>query len=175
MGVSIGGPERSGPKMPYESRRTSYSSSRSASTTSTSSNVSRSSISSETDVRKQSLREMSSYRDEASKALNRRDDLTDLKRRLSSNRDLLDADHASKPWLKFRSVSQKSLDLEQVKEDAGQAYPAYPVEQHEIRQKSSSNVFSSAASPAKIIAPSVVMSARPVKYSRTNNDNYYNY
>ena len=60
------------------------------------------------------------YRDEASKALNRRDDLTDLKRRLSSNRDLLDADHASKPWLKFRSVSQKSLDLEQVKEDSGQ-------------------------------------------------------
>ena len=52
--------------------------------------------------------------------MNRRDDLTDLKRRLSSNRDLLNADHASKPWLKFRSVSQKSLDLEQVKEDAGQ-------------------------------------------------------
>merc|ERR1711990_804644 len=172
--VSIGWPERSGPKMPYESRRTSYSSSRSASTTSTSSNVSRSSISSETDVRKQSLREMPSYRDEASKALNRRDDLTDLKRRLSSNRDLLNADHASKPWLKFRSVSQKSLDLEQVKEDAGQAYPVN-MEHHEIRQKSSSNVFSSAASPAKIIAPSVVMSARPVKYSRSNNDNYYNY
>merc|ERR1712129_550840 len=164
----------SGPKMPYDSRRTSYNSSRPASTTSTSSNVSRSSISSETDVRKQSLREMPSYRDEASKALNRRDDLTDLKRRLSSNRDLLNADHASKPWLKFRSVSQKSLDLEQVKEDAGTAYPVN-MEQHEIRQKSSSNVFSSAASPAKIIAPSVVMSARPVKFSRTNNDNYYNY
>merc|ERR1711899_715470 len=118
-------------KTMYDSRRTSYSSSRSASTTSTSS------MSSETDIRKQSLREMPSYRDEASKALNRRDDLTDLKRRLSSNRDLLNADHASKPWLKFRSVSQKS----------------------------SSNVYSSAASPAKIIAPSVVMSARPVKYS----------
>merc|ERR1711997_1006522 len=120
-------------KTMYDSRRTSYSSSRSASTASTSS------MSSETDIRKQSLREMPSYRDEASKALNRRDDLTDLKRRLSSNRDLLNADHASKPWLKFRSVSQKSL----------------------------SSVFSSAASPAKIIAPSVVMSARPAKYSRT--------
>merc|ERR1711936_661674 len=155
-------------KTMYDSRRTSYSSSRSASTTSTSS------MSSETDIRKQSLREMPSYRDEASKALNRRDDLTDLKRRLSSNRYLLNADHASKPWLKFRSVSQKSLDLEQVKEDAGQAYPVN-MEHHEVRQKSSSNVFSSAASPAKIIAPSVVMSARPVKYSRSNNDNYYNY
>merc|ERR1711899_48778 len=155
-------------KTMYDSRRTSYSSSRSASTTSTSS------MSSETDIRKQSLREMPSYRDEASKALNRRDDLTDLKRRLSSNRDLLNADHASKPWLKFRSVSQESLDLEQVKEDAGQAY-SVNMEQHEIRPKSSSNVYSSAASPAKIIAPSVVMSARPVKYSRANNDNYYNY
>merc|ERR1711899_103476 len=145
-------------KTMYDSRRTSYSSSRSASTTSTSS------MSSETDIRKQSLREMPSYRDEASKALNRRDDLTDLKRRLSSNRDLLNADHASKPWLKFRSVSQKSLDLEQVKEDSGQAYPVNLENPHEIRQKSSSSVFSSAA-PAKIIAPSVVMSARPVKYS----------
>merc|ERR1712170_110782 len=153
----------------YDSRRTSYSSSRSASTVSTSS------MSSEAgSLRKQSLREMPSYRVEASKALNRRDDLTDLKRRLSSNRDLLNADHASKPWLKFRSVSQKSLDLEQVKEDAGQAY-SVNMEQHEIRPKASSNVYSSAASPAKIIAPSVVMSARPVKYSRANNDNYYNY
>merc|ERR1739844_693598 len=144
----------------------SYGNSRSSSTTSTTSRTSVSSMSSETDIRKQSLKEMPSYRDEASKALNRRDDLTDLKRRLSSNRDLLNADHASKPWLKFRSVSQKSLDLEQVKEDAGQAYPAYP-EQPEIRQKSSSSSVFSSAAPAKIIAPSVVMSARPVKYSRT--------
>merc|ERR1711982_83401 len=152
----------------YDSRRTSYSSSRSAST------VSSSSMSSEAGSRKQSLREMPSYRVEASKALNRRDDLKDLKKRLSSNRDLLNADHSSKPWLKFRSVSQKSLDLEQVKEDSGQAYPIN-LDHHEVRQKSSSSVFSSAAAPAKIIAPSVVMSARPVKYSRTNNDNFYNY
>merc|ERR1712083_461029 len=172
MGVSIVGPESS--KM-YGSRRTAYGNSRSSSTTSTTSRTSTSSMRSETDIRKQSLREMPSYRDEASKALNRRDDLTDLKRRLSSNRDLLNADHASKPWLKFRSVSQKSLDLEQVKEDSGQAYPVNLENPHEIRQKSSSSVFSSAASPAKIIAPSVVMSARPAKYSRTNNDNYYNY
>ena len=96
----------------YDSRRTSYSSSRSASTASTSS------MTSEADgLRKQSLKEMPSYRDEASKALNRRDDLKDLKKRLSSNRDLLNADHATKPWLKFRSISHKSLD--QVKEDSG--------------------------------------------------------
>merc|ERR1711981_441331 len=112
MGVSIVGPGSS--KM-YDSRRTSYGTRRSASTASTSS------MSSETDIRKQSLREMPSYRDEASKALNRRDDLKDLKKRLSSNRDLLNADHATKPWLKFRSISHKSLD--QVKEDSGQAYP----------------------------------------------------
>merc|ERR1712170_326045 len=99
----------------YDSRRTSYSSSRSASTVSTSS------MSSEAgSLRKQSLREMPSYRVEASKALNRRDDLKDLKKRLSSNRDLLNADHASKPWLKFRSISQKSF--EDVKEESGQAY-----------------------------------------------------
>merc|ERR1711971_829673 len=166
MGASIGGPERSGPKMPYESRRTSYGNSRSSSTTSTTSRTSVSSMSSETDIRKQSLKEMPSYRDEASKALNRRDDLTDLKRRLSSNRDLLNADHASKPWLKFRSVSQKSLDLEQVKEDAGQAYPVN-LDHQEVRQKSSSSVFSQNNS-SQIIAPSVVMSARPVKYSRSD-------
>merc|ERR1711953_939826 len=88
----------------YDSRRTSYSSSRSASTVSTSS------MSFEAGSRKQSLREMPSYRVEASKALNRRDDLKDLKKRLSSNRDLLNADHASKPWLKFRSISQKSFE-----------------------------------------------------------------
>ena len=84
----------------YDSRRTSYSSSRSAST------VSNTSMTSEPDIRKTSLKEMPSYRVEASKALNRRDDLVDLHRRLSSNRDLLNADPATKPWLKFRSISQ---------------------------------------------------------------------
>ena len=84
----------------YDSRRTSYSSSRSAST------VSNTSLTSEPDIRKTSLKEMPSYRVEASKALNRRDDLVDLHRRLSSNRDLLNADPATKPWLKFRSISQ---------------------------------------------------------------------
>merc|ERR1711881_162406 len=99
----------------YDSRRTSYSSSRSAST------VSNSSMTSEPDIRKTSLKEMPSYRVEASKALNRRDDLVDLHKRLSSNRDLLNADPATKPWLKFRSISQTGMNLEQVQEDATQA------------------------------------------------------
>lgn len=147
----------------YDSRRTSYSSSRSASTTSTGSL--------NDDPRKQSLREMPSYRDEASKALNRRDDLKDLKRRLSSNRDLLNADHASKPWLKFRSVSKKSLEINQ---ESGQAY-AMDMREESSSRKNSAAIFSTPAQPAKIISPSAVMSARPVKYSRTNNDNFYNY
>ena len=89
----------------YDSRRTSYSSSRSAST------VSNSSMTSEPDIRKTSLKEMPSYRVEASKALNRRDDLVDLHKRLSSNRDLLNADPATKPWLKFRSISQNGNNI----------------------------------------------------------------
>merc|ERR1712061_774074 len=102
----------------YDSRRTSYSSSRSAST------VSNSSMTSEPDIRKTSLKEMPSYRVEASKALNRRDDLVDLHKRLSSNRDLLNADPATKPWLKFRSISQNGMtNLDEVREDAGQAFP----------------------------------------------------
>ena len=152
----------------YDSRRTSYSSSRSASTTSNDSFSGQSQ-----DLRKQSLREMPSYRKEASQALNRRDDLKDLKKRLSSNKDLLNADHSTKPWLKFRSISQKSLEAS-VAEDSAQAY-SVNIDEMESRKSSQSSVFSSAASPAKILSPSAVMSARPVKYSRTNNDNYYNY
>ena len=156
----------------YDSRRTSYSSSRSASTVSTSS------MSSEAGSRKQSLREMPSYRVEASKALNRRDDLKDLKKRLSSNRDLLNADHASKPWLKFRSISQKSF--EDVKEESGQAYvvdePNYD-SLAPLPPPRKSKISSSASDPAAILSPSAVMSARPraSKYSRTNNEDFYMY
>ena len=157
----------------YDSRRTSYSSSRSASTVSTSS------MSSEAgSIRKQSLREMPSYRVEASKALNRRDDLKDLKKRLSSNRDLLNADHASKPWLKFRSISQKSF--EDVKEESGQAFaveePNY--DHAPLPPPRKSKISSTASDPAAILSPSAVMSANPrraPKYSRTNNDDFYMY
>ena len=56
--------------------------------------------------RKASLREMPSYKAEASRALNRQEDLKSLSKRLSSNRDLLNADPSTKPWLKFRSISR---------------------------------------------------------------------
>ena len=72
--------------------------------------------------RKVSLREMPSYREEANKALNRREGLKSLSQRLSSNRDLLNADPATKPWLKFRSIS-RTENLTKVREDAGHAYP----------------------------------------------------
>jgi hypothetical protein len=73
--------------------------------------------------RKASLREIPSYRAEASRALNRRDDLKSLSQRLSSNRDLLNADPSTKPWLKFRSISRTDNGLDKVREDAGQAFP----------------------------------------------------
>ena len=72
--------------------------------------------------RKASLREMPSYKAEASRALNRQEDLKSLSKRLSSNRDLLNADPSTKPWLKFRSIS-RTENLTKVREDAGQAYP----------------------------------------------------
>ena len=54
--------------------------------------------------RRPSLKEQPSYRDEASRALNRKDELSDLKRRLSSNRDILSADPSTKPWLRKKST-----------------------------------------------------------------------
>lgn len=51
--------------------------------------------------RRPSLREMPSFRDEASKALDRRSDLQKIKDRLSFNREILHgSDPASKPWLR---------------------------------------------------------------------------
>ena len=58
--------------------------------------------------RSPSLREMPSFRDEASKALNRREELQKLKERLSFNRDILHADPSSKPWLRKPSVPIRS-------------------------------------------------------------------
>merc|ERR1712020_150151 len=147
----------------YDSRRTSYSSSRSAST------VSNSSMTSEPDIRKTSLKEMPSYRVEASKALNRRDDLVDLHKRLSSNRDLLNADPATKPWLKFRSISQNGMNLEQVQEDATQAFQI-----DEVIPASKKDSFGSAPVSAThgFVSPAAVMSARPAKYSRSNDYDY---
>merc|ERR1712073_94864 len=79
-------------------------------------------VSQENGDRKPSLRELPSYRKEANQALNRREDLKSLSQRLSSNRDLLNADPSTKPWLKFRSIS-RTENLTKVREDAGQAFP----------------------------------------------------
>ena len=55
--------------------------------------------------RRPSLKEMPSFRSEASRAIDRRDDLARLKERLSFNRDLLNnADPNSKPWLRKSSM-----------------------------------------------------------------------
>ena len=70
--------------------------------------------------RKSSLKEMPSYRDEASRALHRKDDLTKMGDRLKEGADLLKEDISSKPWLKYiaqRKISRKE-SLERVGEDS---------------------------------------------------------
>ena len=62
--------------------------------------------------RRPSLKEMPSFRAEASKALNRREDLQRIKDRLSFNREILHADPASKPWLKMKHASPHQVKNE---------------------------------------------------------------
>jgi len=74
--------------------------------------------------RKSSLKEMPSYRDEASRALHRKEDLTKIGDRLKEGKDLLNEDISSKPWLKYiaqRKVSKKQ-SLEGVSEDMSPSY-----------------------------------------------------
>ena len=74
--------------------------------------------------RKSSLKEMPSFRDEASRALHRKDDLTKMGDRLKEGKDLLNEDISSKPWLKYiaqRKVSRKE-SLERVSEDSSPSY-----------------------------------------------------
>ena len=74
--------------------------------------------------RKTSLKEKPSYRDEASSALHRKDDLTKIGDRLKEGKDLLNEDLSSKPWLKYiaqRKISRKE-SLERVSEDSSPAY-----------------------------------------------------
>lgn len=69
--------------------------------------------------RKSSLKEIPSYRDEASRALHRKDDLTKMGDRLKEGAELLKEDISSKPWLKYiaqRRISRKE-SLERVGED----------------------------------------------------------
>ena len=74
--------------------------------------------------RKSSLKEMPSFRDEASRALHRKDDLTKMGDRLKEGADLLKEDISSKPWLKYiaqRKVSKKE-SLERLSEDSSPSY-----------------------------------------------------
>lgn len=74
--------------------------------------------------RKSSLKEMPSYRDEASRALHRKDDLTKMGDRLNEGKELLNEDISSKPWMKYiaqRKISRKE-SLERVSEDSPTSY-----------------------------------------------------
>eukprot|EP00096_Caligus_rogercresseyi_P008986 TRINITY_DN2966_c0_g1_i1.p1 TRINITY_DN2966_c0_g1~~TRINITY_DN2966_c0_g1_i1.p1 ORF type:complete len:148 (+),score=51.09 TRINITY_DN2966_c0_g1_i1:183-626(+) len=66
--------------------------------------------------RRPSLREQPSYKDEVARALNRREELSKLKERLSSSRDLLSADPSTKPWMRAR-VHRLSNSSEPPKEE----------------------------------------------------------
>ena len=75
--------------------------------------------------RKPSLKEMPSYRDEASRALNRREDVNGIKDRLSASKEMLNADPSTKPWLRRTSGSsavaparRRESNLDRVSEDS---------------------------------------------------------
>merc|ERR1719422_407872 len=71
-------------------------------------------------TRRVSLREMPSFRNDASKALDRRDDLQKLKAKLSFNREILhSADPASQPWLRKTSGAAAPIRESKDEADAG--------------------------------------------------------
>merc|ERR1712020_312258 len=114
-------------------------------------------VSQENGDRKPSLRELPSYKDEAKRALHRQDDLKSLSKRLSSNRDLLNADPSTKPWLKFRSISRTD-NLAKVREDASQAFPL------------EEGTFT--ATPAKVMTSDDLSQSTSSEQSETLNDSY---
>merc|ERR1711944_8250 len=107
--------------------------------------------------RKPSLRELPSYKKEAERAMGRQDDLKSLSKRLSSNRDLLNADPSTKPWLKFRSISRTD-NLAKVREDASQAFPL------------EEGTFT--ATPAKVMTSDDLSQSTSSEQSETLNDSY---
>ena len=68
--------------------------------------------------RKASLKEKPSFRDEASSALHRKDDLTKMGDRLKEGKDLLNEDLASKPWLKY--IAQRKVSRKESREGANE-------------------------------------------------------
>lgn len=77
--------------------------------------------------RKTSLKELPSYREQASQALNRQDELRKIKERLSLNRDLLHGDPSSKPWLRKTSlpVRKSPEQLERRHREAAEFEPTH--------------------------------------------------
>merc|ERR1719245_2291434 len=73
--------------------------------------------------RRPSLKEIPSYRDEASQHLNRREDVKSISARLSAGKEILNADPATKPWMRKSSSPRKpssgSSTLERVNEVGG--------------------------------------------------------
>ena len=55
------------------------------------------------------LKEQPSYLKEVSVALSRREELLQLRQRMSAARLIMDADPAAKPWLLSRSISNKDI------------------------------------------------------------------
>ena len=76
--------------------------------------------------------------------------------------------------LSFNLFSQNSMNLDSVREDAGQAYP---IEGMDEVMASKKNSYSGAPTSAThgFTSPGAVMSARPAKYSRSNDYDYYKY
>merc|ERR1711892_746347 len=60
-------------------------------------------------TRKPSLKEQPSYLKEVSVALSRREELLQLRQRMSAARLIMDADPAARPWLLSRSISNKDI------------------------------------------------------------------
>merc|ERR1711892_797996 len=60
-------------------------------------------------TRKPSLKEQPSYLKEVSVALSRREELLQLRQRMSAARLIMGADPAAKPWLLSRSISNNSI------------------------------------------------------------------
>ena len=63
-------------------------------------------------------------------------------------------------------------NLDEVREDATQAFP---IDEEVMTSKKNSYGGAPISATHGFTSPAAVMSARPAKYSRSNNDHYFNY
>ena len=63
-------------------------------------------------------------------------------------------------------------NLDEVREDAAQAFP---IDEEVMTSKKNSYGGAPISATHGFTSPAAVMSARPAKYSRSNNDHYFNY